>query len=95
MDSAVGDGGEVLVVGDDDKGLTELVAQVEKELVELGLVLGVETTGGFVGEDDGRMVDKGSCYGDALFLTTGELVGLMSGAVSESHEVKQFHGALL
>lgn len=41
MDSAVGDGGEVLVVGDDDKGLTELVAQVEKSLVELGLVLGV------------------------------------------------------
>ena len=44
VDGAVGDRGEMLVVGDDDKGLSELVAQVEEELVELCFVLGVETT---------------------------------------------------
>ena len=44
VDGAVGDGGQLLVVGDDDEGLAELIAQVEEELVELLLVLRVERT---------------------------------------------------
>ena len=39
---AVGDRGEVFVVCDDDERLSELVAQVEEELVQLCLVLRVE-----------------------------------------------------
>ena len=35
---AVGDAGEVFVVSHDDKGLSELVAQVEEELVEFSFV---------------------------------------------------------
>ena len=42
MDGAVGDGGQLLVVGDDDEGLAETVAEVEEEVVEFLLVLGVE-----------------------------------------------------
>ena len=49
MDGAVGDLGEGFVVGDNDESLAELVAQVEEELVEFGLVLGVEGAGGLVG----------------------------------------------
>ena len=39
VDGAVGDGGQLLVVGHDDEGLAELVAEVEEELVELLLIL--------------------------------------------------------
>ena len=39
---AVGDGGQLLVVGDDDEGLAELVAEVEEQPVEFLLVLRVE-----------------------------------------------------
>ena len=95
VDGAVGDGGEVLVVGDNDKGLTELVAQVEEKLMELVLVLGVETARRLVSEDDSGMVDQGTCHGDALLFTAGELVGLVPCAVGESHELKQLHGTLL
>ena len=42
VDGAVGNGGEALVVSDDDEGLAELVAEVEEELVQLLLVLRVE-----------------------------------------------------
>ena len=44
MDGAVGDGGEALIVCDDDEGLSELCAQVEEQLVQLRLVFAVETS---------------------------------------------------
>lgn len=44
MDGAVGDLRQRLVVGDDDERLPQLVAQVEEELVELRLVLAVQTS---------------------------------------------------
>ena len=42
MDGAVGEGGELFVVGDDDEGLAEAVAEVEEEAVKLLFVLRVE-----------------------------------------------------
>ena len=95
MDGPVGNRCQLFVVGDDDKRLAELVAQVEEELVELLLVLRVKGARGFVGKDDSRVIDEGTGYGYTLFLTPGELVGLMSGAFSKSHEIKQFLGSLL
>ena len=89
MDGTVGNRGERLVVGDDDKGLPELVAQVKEQLMQFFLVLRVKRAGRFVSEDDGRVVDQGACHGDALFLTTREFVWLVGGAVREFHEVEQ------
>ena len=88
VDGAVGNLGESLVVCDDDEGLAELVAQVEEQLMEFGLVLGIEGAGGLVGEDDGRTVDEGAGHGDTLLLTAGEFVGLVGGTVGQSHEVE-------
>ena len=85
MDGTVGNRGERLVVGDDDKGLSELIAQVKEQLMQFCLVLRVERAGRFVSEDDGRVVYQGACHGDALFLTTREFVGLVGGAVRELH----------
>ena len=42
MNGAVSDSREILIVGDDDEGLAEFVAQVEEKLMELGFVLRVE-----------------------------------------------------
>ena len=44
MDGAVGDGSKALIMSYDDESLTELVSEVEEELVKLSLVLGVETS---------------------------------------------------
>ena len=71
MDGAVGDGRKTLIVGNDDESLTELVSQVEEELVKLCLVLGVETSLWLIGKDDGRVIDQGSSHGYTLRLTTG------------------------
>src|SRR5271156_1351130 len=45
---------------------------------------GVEVSGGFVGEDDGGLVDQGAGDGDALTLAAGELVGLVHHAGAEA-----------
>src|SRR5690554_6448121 len=62
MDGAVGDGGQLLIVGDDDEGLVQLVAQFEEEVVQLYLIVGVETTRRLIGEDHQGVVDQ--CTGD-------------------------------
>ncbi len=90
MYGAVGERGQLLVVGDDDESLAEAVAEIKEELVQLLLVLGVERTGRLVGQDDGGIVDKGAGYGDALLLAARQFGGLVGGAVAESHELQQF-----
>ena len=71
MDGAVGDGSKALIMSYDDESLTELVSEVEEELVKLSLVLGVKTSGWLIGKDDGRIIDQSSRHGYTLFLTTG------------------------
>ena len=70
MDGAVGDGSKTLIVSYDDESLTELVSEIEEELVKLCLVLGIETSGWLIGKDDGWIVDQGSRHGYTLLLTT-------------------------
>ena len=88
MDDAIGHLGETLVVGDDDEGLVELAAEVEEELVKVLLVLTVERTGGFVGEDDVRLIHQGAGYGYALLFATREFVGHVTRAVGQAQEIK-------
>ena len=95
VDGAVGECREMLVVGDDDKGLPELLPQLEEELVQFLLVLRVETARGFIGEDDRGMVHERPGHGDALFLAAREFVGLVAGPVLQSHEGEQFRGPFL
>ena len=55
--------------------------------------MGVETAGGFVGQNNVGLVHQGTGYGYALLFATGEFGGLVVGAVGESEEVEQFVGA--
>ena len=90
VDGAVGEMGELLVVGDDDEGLSEFFAQLEEELVQLVAVLGVEAARWFVGEDDGRVVDERSGYSHPLFLSSRQFVGFVVFPVCQSEELEQF-----
>jgi hypothetical protein len=65
FDAAVGDGGDGGVVGDDGDGAAlpvELAEQFEDRFAGGG----VEVAGGFVGEEDGRVVDQRAGDGGAL-----------------------------
>lgn len=95
VDGAVGDGSQFLIVGDDDESLSEFVAQVEEQLMEFGLVLGVETARRFIGQNDGRIVYQGASHGHALLFTAGKFGWLVVGAVGESHKCQKFFSALL
>ena len=92
MNGPVCDLRECLVVGDDDEGLSELVAQVKEELVQFFLVLGVEGTGWFVGKDDGGVVDECPRYSHTLFFSSREFGGFVVDAVAEVEVVEQFLG---
>ena len=61
-----------------------LGVELVEERHDLVAGLGVEVAGGFVGEDDGGLVDEGAGDGDALTLTAGELVGLVHHAAAEA-----------
>ncbi len=81
-------------MGDDDKCLSELVAEVEEELMQLRLVLTVKASRRLVSQYDRRMIDKGARHGHPLLLTARQFVRFVACAVGQSHEVEQFLGTL-
>ena len=56
-----------------------------------GLV--VEVAGGLVGDDDGRSVQEGTGYGDALLLAAGELMGHLAGFILHTYVLENFFDA--
>lgn len=94
-DGAVGKGGQFCVVGDDDKSLSEFVAEAEEQAVEFRAGVSIKVAGGFVGKDDLRGVDEGAGDGDPLLFASGEFGGFVAGAGLESQEVKQGAGFAL
>lgn len=95
MNGAVGDAGQALVVGHDDKRLAQTVAQVEEELVKFVLVMGVEAARRLVGQHYGRAVDEGAGYGHSLLLAAGQFAGLVRGAVGKTHQIQHVEGGRL
>lgn len=79
-------------MGDDDYGLAELVPEAEEKFVELGLGDAVEIAGRLVREEDCRVVDEGSCYGDPLLFSAGKFRRLVPGALFQSEGVEEFQG---
>jgi hypothetical protein len=56
VNGTIRDSCQSLIVRHDDKGLPELVAQVEEQLVQFLFVLGVQRTGRLICQYHGRMV---------------------------------------
>ncbi len=70
VDDAVGVFGDVGLVSDEDDSVAFPVKLVEQRH-DLDAGFGVEVAGRLVGQDDGRIIDKGAGDGDALALTAG------------------------
>ena len=76
-------------MGDDDYRLAVIIAEVEEKLMDLVLCLRVEIAGRFIGEEDGRIVDKCPGYGDSLLLSAGEFGWLVVHPFGKPHVRKQ------
>ena len=87
-DDALGAGGDFIAVGDEDDGFAVGVEFVE-EVEDFEAGLGIEVAGGFVGEDEERVVDEGAGDGDALLLAAGELLGTVIEAMAEADELRE------
>lgn len=61
---------QILIMSDNDKGLSELITEIKEELMKLCLILRVKTSRRLIGEDDSGIIDEGTGNGDTLFLTT-------------------------
>ena len=72
-DEPVGHRRGLLIVGDHDHRLAEVVDGAAQQLEHLGRGLGVEVAGRLVGEDDRRARDERPRDRDALRLAAGEL----------------------
>ena len=63
------------VVGDEEDGLAAFFVLAEEDVHDGASGGGVEVAGGFVGEEEGGLIDEGAGDGDALAFAAGELVG--------------------
>lgn len=79
-------------MGDDDKGLVQLVAEAEEKAVQFVSGLGVEVSRGFVREDGAGGVDEGAGDGDALLFPAGEFGRFVGCPFFESEEFEQGGG---
>jgi hypothetical protein len=93
-EAAVGTGGELGVVGDEDEGGALLAVHGEEEVEDVLAVGGVEVAGGFVGHEDGRGEHEGAGEGDALLFAAGELDGVVVASFGEADAIEEFAGAL-
>ena len=73
MEDTSGVLGEGWVVGDHNNSITGLMNAMKFLHNSFG-TLGIEAAGRLVGKNDFRISDQGASNGDALLLTTGELV---------------------
>src|SRR5688500_14876294 len=84
------------VVGDDDDGGAELLAQAGHYLEDLGLNRDVEGGGRLVGDEELGVAGHRHGDHDALAHTTGELVGEVTDAalcLGDTDHLEELHGA--
>ena len=91
-DPAVGGGGDLRAVGDQDDGGFFAAGEGGEEVDHGGAGGGVEIPGGFIGQENRGAVDEGAGEGGALHLATGELVRAVMATVRESDGFKKVAG---
>src|SRR5687767_6397993 len=94
FDSARGAGGDFGVVSDEGDGAAFL-AKLAKEFEDGLAGVGVEVAGGFIREDDARVVHQRAGDGGALLLAAGKLHGAMFGAILHADHFESGEGAVL
>jgi hypothetical protein len=73
IDDAIGKGKDARIVRHHEHGPIPLMRGVGENAHDRSPVVAVERCGGFVGEDDGGIGDKGTGNRDALLLAAAEL----------------------
>src|SRR5258707_7693771 len=76
------------IVGSDDESLARLLTQVRDEFEDIITILGIQVTRRLIGNHEGRVGCQRTRNRYSLLLATGELVGAMLQAMSESNQVK-------
>ena len=91
IETAIGQASGVFVVRH-HHDRAALRVEIAEDAEDDVLILGVEVSRGFVGEDDFRVVHKRAGDGDALLFTAGELGREMRCAVFHAYLPKRLHG---
>ncbi len=92
LDVAVGSGGELRIVRDDDDRSPILSGQGEKQLLDEPPRDGVQISGRFIGEYHPGIVRERAGDRDALTLPSGELMRQLMGMTTELQTFEQLHG---
>ena len=75
------------IVSDHEHGLAQFTVGALQHFQDGAGILGVEVAGGFVGKDDGRLIDQGTGERDALLLTAAEFIGAMVEALVDAEQL--------
>ena len=78
------------VVGNYDEGLTKLLAQIEKQAVQLPGVMAVQVTARLIGKHSCRLIHEGAGHRHPLLFAAAELRGLMFHSVVQPKVFQQF-----
>ena len=78
-------------MGHDHKSLSETISQVKKELMQFFLIMGIQASGRFIGQDNCRLIDQCTGYSYPLFLSAGEFIRFMRCPFLQSHKIKNLH----
>ena len=81
-------------MANDDDAAVVFGGEAAQEPADLSSVSGVEVGGGFVGEQDGRVVGEGAGDGDALLFPARELVGSEPESVAEPDAAEKVGGSV-
>ena len=85
-------GGDVSLVRDHHDGDPAIAAETREDFHHLVARGAVEVAGGLVRQQQGRLGHQGAGDGDALLLAARKLVGMMLGAIGQTHGLKCLHG---
>ena len=96
LDGTVPARSQTQVVGDDEQRLALFAHERQQQVDDgAGRTRAVEVARGFVGEDDGRVVDERAGDGDALLLAAGKFERQVVQAFAQADLVQAFGGSLL
>lgn len=76
MNGTVGLSGQFLIVRYDNKSLPQFVAQIEEQLMQLALVLRIQTSRRFIGQNNRRMIDQAGRTATRCFSPPDSSAGL-------------------
>ena len=91
-DDPVGHAGDLNGVGHEDERRPSLAVERQEQIEDRLAVHGIEISGGLVGEDDLRIVHQGPADGNALFLSTRELVREVAASPRKTDALEQRFG---